>query len=581
MYSKYKDALPEETVQRIIQIYKTLGLTMNCTVDKHISGIYSAYIQDPAGYWNTAGKGTTKEYCMASAYGESIEHICNHFAFDISRVSDKAKSYCHFIRYPDEKMIELDEIINVAPDIFKDMMEGYDLSNSIPSFDEIISIWKKLLRTDITPFVPYYCINEKKVVYLPDAIISKLCGSNGGGSGNTPYEAIGHALDEIIERYVKYEIIYNKLTPPTIPFDYISERCPDLAELIMRIEQSGRLRIIVKDASLGKNYSVICILVIDDKTQRYLANFGAHPCFEIALERCLTELFQDHKCVDNLLDRDEMIHWDDVSEKKILGLRNWVSLLRDDIGFLPDSLFKKEYSWQFKPWTFFNNYTNQFGMNYQLNILSKNGFKVYIRNNSFLSFPVYRVYVPGMSLSHLKFDNKLIETIDISESFNEYLTNGANDRIRKKILSCFMSNDSFMIDMITKKWTDDDRKLFCAVILFDSKRDTDALIQLDRNNTKLGMYIRKFLFLQSGDFVDNSANLLELFFGEECNKWYKYLKERNAFTAFADYAFANGIVMRPPNNNNSSMLQKDSLYMRIKDTFNNTAISQSSIADLL
>ena len=50
--------------------------------------------------------------------------------------------------------------------------------------------------------------------------------------------------------------------------------------------------ILVKDASLGGKYPVMCVTLLNPEDQGCYASFGAHPRFEVALERALTELLQ-------------------------------------------------------------------------------------------------------------------------------------------------------------------------------------------------------------------------------------------------------------------------------------------------
>jgi ribosomal protein S12 methylthiotransferase accessory factor len=48
----------------------------------------------------------------------------------------------------------------------------------------------------------------------------------------------------------------------------------------------------VKDASLGGQFPVMCVTLMNPKTGGVFASFGAHPSFHVALERSLTELLQ-------------------------------------------------------------------------------------------------------------------------------------------------------------------------------------------------------------------------------------------------------------------------------------------------
>lgn len=141
LYSKYKDADPQQTVKTIKEHYASLQLNMEYSVEKHIDGVYSAYLYDVDGRWNTAGKGTTEAFCLASAYGESMEHLCNHFAFDISKTSERAKAYGGFCRYYDEIQLPVEAIEEVSPIVFRDMRSCCGTSNT--NNTEVIEIWKK------------------------------------------------------------------------------------------------------------------------------------------------------------------------------------------------------------------------------------------------------------------------------------------------------------------------------------------------------------------------------------------------------------------------------------------------------
>ena len=60
---------------------------------------------------------------------------------------------------------------------------------------------------------------------------------------------------------------------------------------INELEDKG-FPVIVKDASLGGIFPVICVTLMNPKTGGVFASFGAHPNFQVALERSLTELLQ-------------------------------------------------------------------------------------------------------------------------------------------------------------------------------------------------------------------------------------------------------------------------------------------------
>ena len=115
---------------------------------------------------------------------------------------------------------------------------------------------------------------------------------------------------------------------------------------------------------------------------------------EIALERCLTEIYQNPEGIHWLnLKFDIISHFS--SEEFIYVNGNLIFNCSN--GYWPLSLFSSKASYQFN------------GLNTSLNVsdiedfefikgqISKLGFNIYIRDVSFLGFPSYYIIVPGMS----------------------------------------------------------------------------------------------------------------------------------------------------------------------------------------
>ena len=68
-------------------------------------------------------------------------------------------------------------------------------------------------------------------------------------------------------------------------------RYPGIAAGVRGLREAG-FGILVRDASLGGRYPVMNVTLLHPRDQGCFASFGAHPRFEIALERALTELLQ-------------------------------------------------------------------------------------------------------------------------------------------------------------------------------------------------------------------------------------------------------------------------------------------------
>ena len=574
MYSKHKDDIPYNTVNRIKDALGKIELFMEADVKKHMDGIFSIDLSHKLGMWNVAGKGTTEDYCMASAYGEAIEHLCNHYAFNINELDKEIHKKYGFMRYPDEMLRSISEVLSLAPDVFVDMCERTSYTEK--DIDKIEKVWQSVLGNTMTTYVPYLNVDSGQISYLPDEILAKMCGSNGGGCGNTPAEALGHALDEVIERNSKYHIFFDKLTPPSIPMDYIKERSYDLFDLINRIEKTGKVKVIVKDASLGKNYSVVCVLIVDVKTQKYLVNFGAHPCFEIALERCLTEMFQDHRLSQNLMNRDEMMSWNNLTDDDIFDLSNWVPLLVDDIGYLPNSFFGEKPSWEFSEWETFENYTNEFGVKRQLDILKKNGLKVYIRNNSFLDMPVYKVYVPTFSISHLIFDENMAKAQTLCDKLEEMFPRDSFVVNENEILDFLFSKNQFLGQLRLSRLGRCNIDLIHAALLFDTGKINDAVNCLKENTDIIAKLLLKYIDLcETGIDRSDKRHLIGFFFGEEYKDVIEFFEEKKAFNLVSTVLYSKGLLPLPSwSQLDAVMKERELLYVRLKGRMVQTSDSR-------
>src|SRR5690606_15867221 len=138
--------------------------------------------------------------------------------------------------------------------------------------------------------LPFIRQSDQETIYIPVKLIGNIFVSNGMSAGNTIEEARVQALSEILERAVKNKIISEELTLPTVPNEVL-EQFPTILEGIKKLEAQG-FPILVKDASLEGKFPVMCVTLMNPKTGGVFASFGAHPKFEVALERSLTELLQ-------------------------------------------------------------------------------------------------------------------------------------------------------------------------------------------------------------------------------------------------------------------------------------------------
>ena len=132
--------------------------------------------------------------------------------------------------------------------------------------------------------------SDGAVVYFPSNLIDNLFLSNGMSAGNTLAEAQVQCLSEIFERAVKREILEGELALPDVPHAVLA-KYPGILAGIQELEKQG-FPVLVKDASLGGKFPVMCVTLMNPRTGGAFASFGAHPSMEVALERSLTELLQ-------------------------------------------------------------------------------------------------------------------------------------------------------------------------------------------------------------------------------------------------------------------------------------------------
>ena len=399
----YKERKPEITINKINQILSALDMNvLPIFWASPYDNIYSVRVEELKSGFGTNGKGTTKLFTLASAYAEFIERLQNLYHSGITGYSEvflkKLKEKFGFHYYPDEKILSLDSLLNLPNNIKKDL-----LADNTNNYDETIkAIYRHLQDTNkkgVTG-VPFYDLENAKIIYLPYNLLNNVTGSNGMAAGNSLAEATFQALSELFERYVASLVYFNRLTPPTIPKEYIKQFKKEY-EIIKNIEKDGKT-VIVKDFSCNLSMPVVGLIIVDNKTNKYRLNIGTDTCFKIALSRTLTEILQGTKKKGiesrffNLPNPKETPFFFNKKDeaKELINYRKFV--ISGD-GIFPPSLFKEKESYKFDPNIFKSRLSYEEETKYLLSIAKKHNLKVYLRNVSFLDFPTVYLYIPSVS----------------------------------------------------------------------------------------------------------------------------------------------------------------------------------------
>ena len=285
-----KDLPLEQTIANMSAILADLGMKIEIASWRNIvPNVWSLHIRDahsPMCFTN--GKGASKESALASALGEFIERLnCNFFYNDQFWGEDIANA--EFVHYPNERWFQPGRKDELPAEILDEYcLKIYNRDGELRGshlYDTNSGNEERGICS-----LPYVRQSDGEVVYFPSNLIENLYLSNGMSAGNTLAEAQVQCLSEIFERAVKREILEREFALPDVPQEVLA-KYPAIMAGIQGLEEQG-FPVLVKDASLGGEFPVMCVTLMNPRTGGVFASFGAHPSLEVALERSLTELLQ-------------------------------------------------------------------------------------------------------------------------------------------------------------------------------------------------------------------------------------------------------------------------------------------------
>jgi ribosomal protein S12 methylthiotransferase accessory factor len=289
-YIAGKDLPLEQTIANMSGLLADLGMKIEIASWRNlVPNVWSLHIRDahsPMCFTN--GKGATKESALASALGEFIERMnCNHFYNDNFWGEDIASAA--FVHYPNERWFKPGRKDALPKEILDEYCRQiYDPDGELRG-SHLYDANSGNVQRGICA-LPYVRQSDGAVVYFPSNLIDNLYLSNGMSAGNTLAEAQVQCLSEMFERAVKREILEGEIALPDVP-PVVLAKYPGILAGIEELEKQG-FPVLVKDASLGGQFPVMCVTLMNPRTGGVFASFGAHPSMEVALERSLTELLQ-------------------------------------------------------------------------------------------------------------------------------------------------------------------------------------------------------------------------------------------------------------------------------------------------
>lgn len=381
---------PQQTIKRIKAILSENDISVDELSWSHQRSFFASLkvaVSNLPRSISTNGKGINKRYALASAYAELMERIQNLMLFQKKYAGNQSVEKIHF---SDGRPFQYRKFKKEHPNPLKSFFNEEDLSR----LDILLENHQHLIHA-----YPYYHVTTDKITYLPYELLLIATGSNGMCAGNTPEEALVQGLCEIFERHVLREIYRNKdLILPVVPEEFFQKTF--LWRYFKLLKKRG-YEVYVKDCSLDGKIPVAGILIKKgDKAQFKL---GSSPDFFIALERCFTELFQGFtlQTIDKRLEPIEALqplkedrHFSTREKRISHQYFKHLTLGADPVNpiifnnnkkFNPNHIFRSESE------------INKKTLNTLVTMVHKLGYGIYMRDVSFLGFPSYHVYIPGMT----------------------------------------------------------------------------------------------------------------------------------------------------------------------------------------
>ncbi|MFA7243387.1 MAG: 30S ribosomal protein S12 methylthiotransferase accessory factor YcaO [Sulfuricellaceae bacterium] len=395
-----KDASLETTISTLQARLEALGFHVEeRSWLNPVANIWSVHVSErdcPLLFTN--GKGASRLAALASALGEFFERLCTNYFWTHYYLGEEIANRA-WVHFPQEKWFppgdggdwpealltpELRDFYNPESTIATDMLVDANSGNEARGVCAL----------------PFTRCRDGATVWFPVNIIGNLYVSNGMAAGNTPFEARTQALAEIFERHVKFRIIGEGLCLPDVPEQVIA-RYPAIAADIRALREAG-FGILVKDASLGGQYPVMNVTLLNPADQGCFSSFGAHPRFAIALERALTELLQGRGL--NALGGFPEPGYD---LEEIAGAQNLEAHFVDSSGIIGWNFLGDTPDFEFHDWNF--SATTEEDYAWLLARIHADGRDVYIADYTHLGVYACRILAPGMSeiypLADLEWEN--------------------------------------------------------------------------------------------------------------------------------------------------------------------------------
>lgn len=339
------------------------------------------------------GKGETEIYAKASCYAELYERFCYHSLiweinnYFLIRAQHQENFKNHkWFDSPHEKFLTNQELID--DEYCKDF-----LMNLLPDLsDDTINQFREIFNENFSYGNEYYSLYDNNdIKYKSARLISLWLGTTGCSAGNTLQEALIQAVSELYERFAIQEL-YQK--PIQNKYYYINPKNlnPKFQNYIKFLEDNYNFEARVYDLSYNYQVPTAMLLLIDRTRHRFFMHYGANPVFDIAVERCFTEIYQGHNTLPDHIKyygRTKDIGYEDIC------YHIFQSAVSYNYRIIPEPfIFNSEMIDSYNTEFFLPNkeYNNEYLLDWVRIIGIKHDFQIYWTNMS-MSNDMYAVYV--------------------------------------------------------------------------------------------------------------------------------------------------------------------------------------------
>jgi len=415
----YKQAPPEETVARLRGILDEVGIT-TVEIDErdrhtfHSSRVETVDLMYPQLRMGANGKGMTRAYSSASAHAELLERLQNGNLAHPSHLHVTSEAYFRaypgaarrraalaqrapltsFHADPREVMLPVGEAVSRCSASLSGLLRTHDPVAQRSVLEERLGLQEVLC-------VPFYDPARREEVLVPIRLLEIECASNGMCAGNTPHEALVQGVCELFERHALTRIFLEQPRLPEIPRAYFGDA--EIVARIARLEAAEGWRVTVKDCSLGMGVPIVGALIHDPSSGSCAFHIGVAPSPATALERCLTEIFQtglSSRLLPVDLSDDPLARALARGDLSVIG-HHVAQYFRTGAVRFPLSILDAPEGVAFDGAAWEEGADDAEDLAILLRRVEALGRRLLVRDVSFLGFPAYWAYIPGMSESHL------------------------------------------------------------------------------------------------------------------------------------------------------------------------------------